>query len=930
MASNDTPKRTDYSTRPTHDAALLSKLTDHRSSTKSYDSQGNRNVKPPPQNVMQAISQNTAAVTNDLSSMKQLLPDLELAAQILVSSILSPKDMGTPDFGFSVGDGFEAPSESLSGRLLRIIQDYFTSELNINQNQQEILTEILFEKGSYVRIIVPESTVDDVINGPQRMDIEGLDSGSTESISVEARSEYEQLSKGSSPAMLGLLGPGTINDGKSGFSLESIAHAFNKTGSAIPDRAKERYTLENLGIQVLDNPDVVKTPIIQEMERHEAVMSTYGRTGRSSEDLASKILSEFSNEDNKETSSDKKTENKNTVSVQGKTHREIYSSLDSARKQRQHRPITELKSMRDNPKTSRGHPMVMKLPVESIIPAHAPSDPKQHLGYFVLLDMNGYPLNISSTTDHYRELQNAFNSSTSSQNSAVKQVINDLQGNAGAEAQASDINTINEATDAFASVVERDLLNRLQSGKGYAHATLERVDTVYQIMFTRSLKNQRTQILFVPEELTSYMAFYYTNHGIGKSLLEETRILGNMRILTMFSNLMAQVRNSTSRTHVGIDLDANDADPMSTIAQVKDSVMRSRSEQVPLGEGDPSTMIDYLQRAGVDVGYTGHDALPDMEVNIEDAATSHQEVDSDLEDRLRQMQIMAFGISPETVDVSRGVDFATTIVNSSLLLSKRVALYQREYEPMMADFIRKFTWNSETLQTKLLETIKAEANTADETEMVQIMDDFLSHLQINLPRPDTVGLESQLESFDQYRRGLEEALDAWINDNFVDMDHSGDFARKLDQMREAILSYYLRQWLRDNNVFPEMEELTARDEQGNLEFDFGEVHFDHVDALMEFTENYVKRAKDGSARRERRMQAYDDNQEQRLNEEDTTEEEPAADEEGGDEGGLGGLGGEEEEPPAEGGEEEPPAEDEGGGDEEGGGSPFSEIDLDNL
>lgn len=52
----------------------------------------------------------------------------------------------------------------------------------------------------------------------------------------------------------------------------------------------------------------------------------------------------------------------------------------------------------------------------------------------------------------------------------------------------------------------------------------------------------------------------------------------------MFANTMASIRNSTSRTELGIQLDPNDTDPMSTIDQVRDAFMRSRSELYPLGK----------------------------------------------------------------------------------------------------------------------------------------------------------------------------------------------------------------------------------------------------------------------------------------------------------------------------------------------------------
>jgi hypothetical protein len=167
------------------------------------------------------------------------------------------------------------------------------------------------------------------------------------------------------------------------------------------------------------------------------------------------------------------------------------------------------------------------------------------------------------------------------------------------------------------------------------------------------------------------------------------------------------------------------------------------------------------------------------------------------------------------------------------------------------------------------------------------------------------------------------------------MDAEGDLANYLRELREAIIAYYKRRWLRENNVMPELEEMTDVDDKGKATFNFGELHADHMKSIMAFVEDYLKDAREASLKRERKAEKEQERLEKKFNEEANDddnaadaltggtadvsggEEVPAGDDEGlgGDEG----LG-EEEELPGAGSDDEDP--------ESGGGDTF--LDDDNF
>ena len=62
---------------------------------------GTREIPGPNTGEFRSIVNNKARAINDSQTVMQLLPDMELAAQILIASILSPKDMMSGDLIFT-------------------------------------------------------------------------------------------------------------------------------------------------------------------------------------------------------------------------------------------------------------------------------------------------------------------------------------------------------------------------------------------------------------------------------------------------------------------------------------------------------------------------------------------------------------------------------------------------------------------------------------------------------------------------------------------------------------------------------------------------------------------------------------------------------------------------------------------------------------
>lgn len=863
MNTRTNKREASFKDREKRQLAIATKFVPDKRSDAGFNSEGNKNAPTPPTSMLSNISQRTASVQNDIESIRQLLPDVELTTQILISSVLSPKDLGQPKLTF--GCSSDLNNDELVGKMLSVVEEYFVDDYKINDKLPEILNEALVSRGAYVEAIIPESSLDKVINPEGRVSLESVRSELNDDFTIKP---------------LGVLNLKQIDGDKpAAMTLESMFDV----------RTFTRTTSESIitGVGLTDNPDALKVPTLLARIRQESAAAAYA----SHFSLESISAGRRAKVDEAEVSSkaggkSSSTEMKEKVDhFKDKTHREI---VDIIGDQQNTRPLAHNGMISFDEvglEESIGHALVMKLPMESVIPTFMPGRPEDHEGYFVILDQFGNAIDLTNQSDHYKQLQSNLGQKTAGE-TAVSNVISELKSN-GFGSSSSAGQDAEEAVTVFSQIMEKRLLSSLSTGGVEGGLKLSQSNNVYSMMLSRALANQNTQVLYLPKEMVSYIAFNYTVSGIGKSLLEDTRILGSLRILMMFSNTMGAIRNSTSRTELNITLDPTDTDPLSTVTMVKEAYMRSRAEGYPLGEGDPSAMVRYLQQAGVDVVYGNHPDLPDMSVATEDKSTSKAGIDTELADNLRDWHIMGFGMSPETVDSGKDVDFATSIVASNLLLSKRVIILQQKFQFKLEHKVRTMIRYSETLMSKL-RAIVQKSHGRKKLDVAVVIDKFIRKLTVSLPKPDAATLKAKMESLEDYSSALDTALEHIVNDEFAMTDAEGDVSDKLDEVRSAIKAYYMRRYMKENSILPELEEITDVDEDGKPVFNFDEIQGSHMKSVLGGIDKYLRRAKKAAKKREIAMEKYEE-QLEKMGEEEPEEEEPentedsVSDDEGGDE-----------------------------------------------
>lgn len=778
--------------------ALISKLIRPAYQT-AHDEKGMRQITMVDQSSLKQVSDAISQRAKDADTIMELFPEMELAAQILISSIISPKDMISTEINYSVPSHLRVAP--LAGILIPIIKEHLDTNYPIEPKLSDILHECLFGSGSCPIAVIPENSVDELINGQR---------------AVSAESLSEIASKDGTFKPIGVLGSPNLNTQKN-FSLEDFNHRHKQTLSEserfIHYKYNNRlYTLEYL--TVTDNFNALKLPRIIDNHRKQAMES---------------IITPLSHSHG----SGFQTSQLNDAQLTSLFYKNRYNY---------HKNIIKVKSDAELNRSTIGEPLILKLPAESTIPVYTPGDEKKHIGYFVLLDSEGNPLSRSASIIDEEAAAMSLGMNTDMGSYLLRRSANQL------DAKCSPA-TFRQASRVYADIIEADLLARLRNGIVGPAVSVAKNEEVYRIMLARALQKQATQLLYVPIELMTYFAVRYDDYGVGTSLLDKMRNLMSLRAMLLFSKTMAQVRNSIGRSKVAIKIDPESPDPQKAIETAIHEWARTRQQNMPIGTINVGDLTEWIQKAGVEFSFEGHPGLPDMSIDFSEHSTNYSEPNQDLSENLERKSIMGALLPPEAVDNSTQPEFAISVATSNALLAKRVIKIQETFTPQLSDHCQKVClYNShvvEQVKIAIKDNLKKITDIKEQDPVVLEYKDahpdllihllameFLSNFEVSLAAPDTIALKNQQESMDVYEQILDKAINYYISSDILTSAFTGEEAsQRVDEVKAIIKAYFMRQWMAENHVAAELAQLGAIDDEGQPVLDFGVIYKDHSNAM---------------------------------------------------------------------------------------------------
>lgn len=715
---------------------------------------------------LQKLYERVTHVKKNNKYLIKLFPDIELAIQILVSSILSPKNMNDIKINYKITKSFTLDS-TFQAEIVDAIASYVSQNYELEEKLADILREALFGSGAYVVAVIPESSVDEAINQDlmTTYSAESIDAAVTKFIKTAV--EPINIIK--------------ANPQNTKTTYTSIKNPQDFVG----------YITQQDFIKITDNYNIFQFSKVKDK-------------------LTKKIIKRLI----------KSNDKVSLESAEKLSYLDIFRPINSQSVQND---LQIIKTGRETKRYSIGKPLFFKIPTEATIPVFIPGDPTNHIGYFVLLDENGKPLNTENTELDFDSLAQTLNVDANAKNltpvqKAYKNLVYDSTENVSPEA----------LFEIYKNVVENQIYNTIKNSLYGSDVEISQRDDIYFLMFSRALASRKTAIIYLPKELVVYFAFNYNQFGIGKTLLENLSILASLRAIMLFAKVMAYAKQSIDVTKVNISLDPNDPDPEKTIEQIQESVLKLRQNYFPLGINNPVDLVNWIQRAGLQFSYDNNPLIPNVKLDFENANISHTIPSSELEEELRKQTIIALGLSPETVDSGFSPEFATTVVNNNILLSKRVTLYQKTLCKHLKNLIEIIVENDEDLKAIIKRTIadnieniesslddqEKEILNKDKNEFIDYyLEKLLANLIVELPKAENTNITNLSQEFDIYKENLEKVLDSVISDEIFNSSLAESISGNIQDIKNIYKHYFLRKWMADNNYYSELLEITSMDEE---------------------------------------------------------------------------------------------------------------------
>lgn len=853
-------------------ASILSKLT----------SSNNKTFVSPLDSNLPTIALGTYQKVKNNEDILLMFPDIELAIQILVSSIISPNDMIQNNINYKIPD--IKIQSSIKQTLIEEIKTYISTNYDLETKLPKIIRETLFTKGAYIEAIVPEASLDDIISQHNFSNVSHED----------VLSSIKHLS-------FGFLGNG---NNKTNLSLSIESDIFTiKTDNTVTTnniknenlntvRGKEvEITQEDLNIEITDNFNVFYIQKYKIDAAHESARS--------------KVY--------------KNHLKQNGINILDKFFKPVQAFKQD--------DYVKVNLKEDASRESIGKPMIINLPTESVIPVHVENDPSKHLGYFVLLDDNGIPIVGNSTlTDDEVNYYNVSNMENDSKMNMIKKAANSLTGMIRPDIKLENLESI------YSNLVETMIKKKLKSGMFGELATIKEDADIFRTMFIRALRAQQTKILFLPSELVSYYAVEFRENGTGKSWMEKASVFYSIKAILLFSRVMAYLKNGTSITEIAATLDEQDPNPTATAEKLISEALKTRQNMLPLGVLRPDDIVDWVQKNGMRFNIK-HPGLPNMDISYSDTTTSKTIPDDELDNIIKSNIYMSFGLTPEIVESGYSSDFATTVVAKNLLFAKRISNLQNKFNSMLTEHIRKLLVNDMTITAilkgiiennigeirKFLSKTKLEDGDSVLSKLKKkdivdyILNVFLNEIEVYLPSPETPQANNMKESYENYKTMLDDVFDALFTTENMPNDYFGNISDKLESIKAMYKSACLMRWLADNNYMPEVAELVTKDDNGNYVFNAFESFETFVESIGESYLPFLKKRLKGKSKLDEKLEKvenpdtsssssddesyddrdYDDNNPEEENNETSTDEEgekPESEETDGEEptGSLGG------------------------------------------
>jgi len=680
----------------------------------------------------------------------QLMPEVDKAARLMIASCFSPTDLTRQNIQVTFDE--DSLSEQDRTRLGETATDFFQKKLNLKTAAPSWTYQFGYEAGACIFAIVPLRSFEEIENssfvGEESFISKVVEPLSNESLfgfgdsvqsDIQLKKDVSALESFGSSAILKTI----KSDIEPGVTLPKNANELtNKLAAQFI--AKESLSLT-------DNPSILQAQHIAKEKASKKTKSVLDSTYKGAPRVpkAETIVS---------VSSD--------MGI-GK-NKEIY-----------------------------GDPILLRLPPESVTVIHTPGDPSDHVGYLVLLNRNGTPIDATQSDHH---------SMTGTTGSSQGNIFNQVYNAYGVSSGSRGVSNEETMSRIYMQIVNQHLHNRMDKA-GYANIEIGSSDAVYRCMFARFMQAKQTRILFLPKELVTYMTLEMDQNGYGVSQLDRIKFNLGMKMAVQVSKVLAAIKAAMDRRKIDIRFTE---DMMEQPEAIYQNIIREYVNKSTMSFSiDPNVIQSQIIDKSISIKGTDIPGMETFDISNEaDARTSSTDFDPDLLNYIDKSIINGLGVPASTMNSLNEDEYAKSVVTTNLFFSMDVSIRQDIIIKCISDLIRKYARYSENFRKKIQENLpggkaaKTDVKTIDDVSDTNgsgyDVEHLIENMSISLPKPNVAPSKAQFESLEAMTSAITSMVTALYPDDLIGKDDT--LAPVVRLLRSKFIALNIRSYLEGSGL----------------------------------------------------------------------------------------------------------------------------------
>lgn len=714
--------------------------------------------------------------SREIDELKVLTPEIEDAADIVVSSIFSPTDMQTNQITVMTADtnlGVEAEE-----KINQVLTDFFNDKDKLPKKAEKWTRDARYGSGATGIVLLPMSNIRN----------------------LNALSDVKDRN---------LYSPNTLEDTKSMVSGESLKSSFERFQNSIESSSENWVTSQE-----------AFTYIDEELHKSldEALVSSLEaiNTERKSKDLGE--LKSFD-----VVHGDDLVKAVKNLFIDNKTVR-FYSDVKIFEKSMNHSNTTINKITKDvfsrcfgdnnirmytvDPEfdmSQKDNVVVVEFASSSIIPITVPNEPSKHLAYIALTDQFGNPLSRGFVDDYYKNGSRTLNDANS--RAVVSRNFSNQFTSEMTDKQRFDV-----SSQLFTTAMKVMIKTKMQE-YGLGNIDINAHNALGSCLFNYLLKDNKINMVFIPAAFVVYTAFDYHKNGTGKSLIEDISTIVALRNTLTMAGIMAAAENSVNNRTIEVNVDEKNANPLQTLETIRNmyidkKVVKLNHNPMDIQRGLYNKALTLLPKnlRGIREG---------LQTQVEHRSTGAVQPDENLREMLTKWMIQKLRVPNSTMNDVGQNEFSRSVAITNLHFNNQLHSLQDTTAEFLSRYVRIYTSFSYELQEELRTIIKNIKRTDkefnkqpnaidgkfdeniefnDATTVDKYISLIISNMYVSLPKPRAVVDKAQYTEIAEYIGTIEKVIeDIYPNDLMAE-----DAYRKAFGMVKAkIKSDYVRQFIQE-------------------------------------------------------------------------------------------------------------------------------------